>query len=164
MQVVTWQPLEGYKLWDEPSPRRIWTILRSKDEEGRCCVSFWHAMPHPYKHICGWSLKGNMEGSEHNMSFVSEGHILLHGMNSFWIFVVDYSMFVSTWWDPFMHQRICLEIVEEFEVRMTRAIQPCLLLEALDGRYADIDNEGARYWFSNALFVPSIIRANGNNT
>lgn len=53
-------------------------------------------------------------------------------------------MFVSTWWDPFMHQRICLEIVEEFEVRMTRAIQPCLLLEALDGRYADIDNEGAR--------------------
>jgi hypothetical protein len=47
---------------------------------------------------------------------------------------------------------------------MTRAIQPCLLLEALDGRYADIDNEGTRDWFSNALFVPSIIRANGNNT
>jgi hypothetical protein len=58
--------------------------------------------------------------------------------------VVDYSIFVSTWWDPFMHQRICFEIVEEFEVRMTRAIQPCLLLEALDGRYADIDNEGTR--------------------
>lgn len=100
-----WRQLVDWKLWGLQSPLQIWMILRSKDEEGRRCVSL-DTQCRLY-HIAQiiWWMKS--EWFFEMPIFFGDGSSVLE--------IID-----STISNRFIHVNLCSGVVWESVVRMTR--------------------------------------------